>query len=295
MSKFGGLGVAMVTPFNEKGQIDFAGVERLVEHMIDGGVDYLVVQGTTGESPSLGMEEKRSLLDFIIEITKKRVPIVYGLGGNNTRVICDMMRSMDWTGVSGVLSVCPFYNKPSQAGMIEHYKQVANASPVPVILYNVPGRTGVNLSAASTLELAKIDNIVAIKEASGDLNQIGEILLKKPAGFQVISGDDALTLPLIAMGAEGVISVVGNAFPKIFSQMVNQALFGQVNEARVYHYQLLELMNLLFVEGSPAGIKEALKHRGICENHLRLPLLPVSTSTSEAIYRQMAEHDLVEV
>lgn len=295
MSKFGGLGVAMVTPFNEKGQIDFAGVERLVEHMIDGGVDYLVVQGTTGESPSLGMEEKRSLLDFIIEITKKRVPIVYGLGGNNTRVICDMMRSMDWTGVSGVLSVCPFYNKPSQVGMIEHYKQVANASPVPVILYNVPGRTGVNLSAASTLELAKIDNIVAIKEASGDLNQIGEILLKKPAGFQVISGDDALTLPLIAMGAEGVISVVGNAFPKIFSQMVNQALFGQVNEARVYHYQLLELMNLLFVEGSPAGIKEALKHRGICENHLRLPLLPVSTSTSEAIYRQMAEHDLVEV
>jgi 4-hydroxy-tetrahydrodipicolinate synthase len=295
MSKFGGLGVAMVTPFNEKGQIDFAGVERLVEHMIDGGVDYLVVQGTTGESPSLGIEEKRSLLDFIIEITKKRVPIVYGLGGNNTRVICDLLRSMDWTGVSGVLSVCPFYNKPSQAGMIEHYKQVANASPVPVILYNVPGRTGVNLSAVSTLELAKIDNIVAIKEASGDLNQIGEILLKKPADFQVISGDDALTLPLIAMGAEGVISVVGNAFPKIFSQMVNQALFGQVNEARVYHYQLLELMNLLFVEGSPAGIKEALKHRGICENHLRLPLLPVSASTSEAIYRQMAEHDLVEV
>ncbi len=295
MSKFGGLGVAMVTPFNEKGQIDFAGVERLVEHMIDGGVDYLVVQGTTGESPSLGIEEKRSLLDFIIEITKKRVPIVYGLGGNNTRVICDMMRSMDWTGVSGVLSVCPFYNKPSQAGMIEHYKQVANASPVPVILYNVPGRTGVNLSAASTLELAKIDNIVAIKEASGDLNQIGEILLKKPADFQVISGDDALTLPLIAMGVEGVISVVGNAFPKIFSQMVNQALFGQVNEARVYHYQLLELMNLLFVEGSPAGIKEALKYRGICENYLRLPLLPVSASTSEAIYRQMAEHDLVEV
>lgn len=295
MSKFGGLGVAMVTPFNEKGQIDFAGVERLVEHMIDGGVDYLVVQGTTGESPSLGIEEKRSLLDFIIEITKKRVPIVYGLGGNNTRVICDMMRSMDWTGVSGVLSVCPFYNKPSQAGMIEHYKQVANASPVPVILYNVPGRTGVNLSAASTLELAKIDNIVAIKEASGDLNQIGEVLLKKPANFQVISGDDSLTLPLIAMGAEGVISVVGNAFPKIFSQMVNQALFGQVNEARVHHYQLLELMNLLFVEGSPAGIKEALKYRGICENYLRLPLLPVSASTSEAIYRQMAEHDLVEV
>ncbi len=295
MNKFGGLGVAMVTPFNEKGQIDFAGVERLVEHMIDGGVDYLVVQGTTGESPSLGIEEKRSLLDFIIEITKKRVPIVYGLGGNNTRVICEMIKTMDWTGVSGVLSVCPFYNKPSQAGMIEHYKLVAKASPVPVILYNVPGRTGVNLSAASTLELAKVDNIVAIKEASGDLNQIGEILLKKPADFQVISGDDALTLPLIAMGAEGVISVVGNAFPKIFSQMVNQALFGQVNEARVYHYQLLELMNLLFVEGSPAGIKEALKHRGICENFLRLPLLPVSASTSEAIYRQMAEHDLVEV
>ena len=238
MSKFGGLGVAMVTPFNEKGQIDFASVERLVEHMINGGVDYIVVQGTTGESPTLGIDEKRSLLDFILEITKKRVPIVYGLGGNNTKVICDLIQNMDWTGISGVLSVCPFYNKPSQAGMIEHYKRIAKVSPVPVILYNVPGRTGVNLTAASTLSLAQEENIVAIKEASGNIEQISEIILKKPADFQVISGDDALTLPLIALGAEGVISVVGNAFPKIFSQMVNQALFGQVNEARQLHYQL---------------------------------------------------------
>lgn len=295
MSKFGGLGVAMITPFSEKGQIDFASVERLIEHMIKGGVDYIVVQGTTGESPTLGIEEKRSLLDFILEITKKRIPIVYGLGGNNTKVICDLIQNMDWTGISGVLSVCPFYNKPSQAGMVEHYKRIAKVSPVPVILYNVPGRTGVNLTAASTLTLAQEENIVAIKEASGNIDQISEIILKKPADFQVISGDDALTLPLIALGAEGVISVVGNAFPKIFSQMVNQALFGQVNEARQLHYQLLELMHLLFVEGNPSGIKEALKHRGICENHVRLPLLPVSNETSEAIYRQMAEHDLVEV
>ena len=296
MSKFGGVGVALVTPFSEKGQIDFAGLERLIEHSIAGGVDYFVVQGTTGESPTLRMEEKRSLLDFILEVNKKRLPIVYGIGGNNTKVVCDLIRSMDLTGVSGILSVSPFYNKPSQEGIYQHYKRVAASTSLPIILYNVPARTGSNMSAETTLRLAKdFANITAIKEASGDLAQISDIIAKKPLDFEVISGDDALTLPLIALGAEGVISVVANAFPKPFSTMVNQALFGQIHEAKAIHYTLLDILKLLFVEGNPAGVKEALKHRGICGNGVRLPLIPVTEETSRAIYREMAEHDLVEV
>lgn len=296
MSKFVGLGVAMVTPFNAQGKLDFAGLKRLTEHLVSNGADYLVVQGTTGESVTLTTEEKRTVLDYILEVNNKRKPVVLGVGGNNTLAVAEQLRNLDTQGLSGILSVSPYYNKPTQAGIYAHYRALCEASPLPIILYNVPGRTGSNMAPETTLRLAHdFKNIVAIKEASGNLSQMEEIMQHRPAGFSVISGDDNLTLPAIALGADGVISVVGNAFPAAYSKMVHQALFGSVVDARLIHYRLRKLVDLLFVEGNPGGIKEVLHHLGICENHMRLPLVPVSEGTRDKLYRELAERELVKV
>jgi 4-hydroxy-tetrahydrodipicolinate synthase len=246
MKTFSGLGVAMVTPFNSAGKIDFPSLQRLTSRLINDGADYLVVQGTTGESPTLSIEEKRALLDFILEVNSGKKPVVYGLGGNYTESIVREIQEMDFKGIDGILSVSPYYNRPTQEGIYAHYKAISESTDLPIILYNVPGRTASNMSAKTTLRLATdFKNIVAMKEASGDLNQISEIIANRPSGFLVLSGDDALALPSIALGADGVISVVGNAFPREFSQMVHQALFGQFTEARKIHFQLRELINLL--------------------------------------------------
>ncbi|NVO09257.1 MAG: 4-hydroxy-tetrahydrodipicolinate synthase [Bacteroidales bacterium] len=276
-NKFGGLGVAMVTPFNKENEIDYAATERLIEYLISGGVNYLVVLGTTGESVTLSDQEKKSLVKFVVKKNNKRVPIVVGVGGNDTKHVIESIDSYD--DIDAILSVTPYYNKPSQKGLEMHFKEIASKSPVPVILYNVPGRTGVNMTSDTTLKLAQITNIVAIKEASGNLNQISYILRDKPESFQVISGDDGLTLPQLALGVDGVISVLGNAFPKPFSEMIQLALNGNFAEARKIHLKLIELIDALFVEGSPAGVKAALNIKGIVENNIRLPLVPISEST----------------
>lgn len=277
MDKFRGLGVALVTPFLENGGVDMAGLQRLVEHNINNGTDYLVVQGTTGESVTLTKEEKKSVLEFIIEINHGRKPIVLGVGGNNTAEIVESLKNMDTQGVDGILSVSPYYNKPTQEGIFQHYKAINQATKLPIILYNVPGRTSSNVTAATTVRIAKeCKNIVAVKEASGNLEQIMHIINNKPKGFLVLSGDDALTLPHIAAGGDGVISVIGNAFPKRFSRMVHAAMEGDMVQARKDHYDLFELIPLLFAEGNPAGIKRVLSTLGICKEHLRLPLVPVS-------------------
>lgn len=284
MEKFKGLGVALVTPFLENGGVDMAGLQRLVEHNIKNGTDFLVVQGTTGESATLTAEEKKSVLDFVIEINNGRKPIVLGIGGNNTAAIAETLENLDPTGIDGILSVSPYYNKPTQEGIYQHYKKLNEVTPLPIILYNVPGRTSSNVSAATTLRIAKeCKNIVAVKEASGNLEQIMEIIMHKPKNFLVLSGDDALTLPHIAAGGDGVISVVGNAFPKRFSKMVHAAMEGDLATARQYHYDLLEIIPMLFAEGNPAGIKRVLSTLGICKDHLRLPLVPVSKGLGEKL------------
>lgn len=284
MEKFKGLGVALVTPFLDNGGVDMAGLQRLVEHNINNGTDYLVVQGTTGESVTLTAEEKRSVLDFVIEINNGRKPIVLGVGGNNTASIVQALQDLDTTGIDAILSVSPYYNKPTQEGIYQHYKKLNEVTTLPIILYNVPGRTGSNVTAATTLRIAKeLKNIVAVKEASGNLEQIMEIIMHKPKGFLVLSGDDALTLPHIAAGGDGVISVVGNAFPKRFSKMVHAALEGDMVTARQYHYMLLEIIPMLFAEGNPAGIKRVLSTLGICKENVRLPLVPVSKGLAEKL------------
>jgi len=273
-----GTGVALVTPFLADGSIDFKGLENLVNHCIAGGVEYLVVMGTTGESATLTTAEKALVLREVKRINAGRVPIIYGAGGNNTQAVIDGFSTTDLDGVSALLSVSPYYNKPTQEGIYQHYKAIATASPLPILLYNVPGRTSSNISAATTLRLARdFKNIIAIKEASGNMEQIMDLLKNKPEGFEVISGDDNLTYPMIALGAKGVISVSGQGMPKIFSQMVRNALTGKWPEALAGHYELFDFTNLLFAEGNPGGIKAALKALNICEDHLRLPLWRVST------------------
>ena len=290
MSKLKGLGVAMITPFQEDGSIDIEALKRLTNHLIDGGVDYLVVQGTTGESPVLNVNEKRQVLDTVLAANQDRVPVLYGIGGNNTSQVISSLKSLEPTGVSGILSVSPYYNKPTQDGIYAHYKALAESSALPIVIYNVPGRTGSNILPDTTLRLASdFKNLVAIKEASGNIEQVMTIIRDKPKGFLVISGDDAITLPLMAAGADGVISVLGNAFPKQFGQMVHLCLDDKFAEARELHYQLLEITRLLFKEGNPAGVKETLKYLGICRNNLRLPLIPVSTATSTEIRNEMKE------
>lgn len=283
---FKGTGVALVTPFHKDGTIDFDGLTKLVQLQINGGTDFLVVQGTTGESPVLNQEEKMKVLNHVIEINQGQLPVVYGLGGNNTADVCAKIALLP-KGVDGLLSVSPYYNKPLQAGIIEHYKMIAKRTELPIILYNVPGRTGSNVSATTTLALAEIPNIVAMKEASGDLDQIMEILKNKPKDFTVLSGDDAITMPLIAMGVGGVISVVANALPERFSSMVNRSLNNEMYHAKKEHFELFDIIRLLFAEGNPGGIKEALVYRKICENHMRLPLVPVSEALKHQLFTEM--------
>ena len=279
----------MVTPFNEKGGIDLPALQRLTENLVNGACDFLVVLGTTAETPTLSEEEQRRVLDFVLEVNAKRKPVIVGLAGNNTAELCKRIASFDLSGVEAVLSACPYYSKPTQAGLIAHFEAVADASSRPVILYNVPSRTGCNLEAESTLHLANNPNIVAIKEASGNLVQIDSILLNRPSGFKVFSGDDALTLAMISSGADGVISVIGNAIPDIFGTMVHQALFGQINEARATHLSLAPIVEAIFKEGNPAGIKAMLEQLAICEDYVRLPLVSATPELKKIIYTRIAE------
>lgn len=279
---FKGTGVALVTPFHSDLSIDFEGVRKLVNYQIDNGTDFLVVQGTTGESPTLSMAEKMEVLEVVLDENKKRLPIVFGLGGNNTHAIGESLKNLP-KGIDGILSVSPYYNKPIQKGIIEHYKYIASCTELPIILYNVPGRTGSNMTAQTTLELAKVPNIVAMKEASGNMSQIMEILRQKPDGFGVLSGDDALTLSMISLGAEGVISVVANAFPKKFSAMVSAAMTDDLNVARPLHFDLLPVTDMFFEEGNPGGVKVALEELNIMKPIMRPPLYSVSSELEARI------------
>lgn len=284
MGNIQGMGVALITPYKQDLSIDYVALKRLVNHQIANGADFIVALGTTAETPTLSADEKTELRQFIIDVTGGRVPVVLGCGGNNTAAIVNELQNGDFHGIDAILSVVPYYNKPSQEGIYQHYKAIAEASPVPVILYNVPGRTGVNMLPETTLRLANdFDNIIAIKEASGNIAQMDEIIKNKPERFSVISGDDGITFPLITLGAVGVISVIGNAFPKEFSRMVRLALNGEYNDALKIHHRFTELFNLLFVDGNPAGVKAMLHAMGFCENVLRLPLVPTRITTFEKI------------
>jgi 4-hydroxy-tetrahydrodipicolinate synthase len=283
-SKLTGMGVALITPFKNDDSIDFEALKRLIEHQIKNGTDYLVVCGTTAETATLTEEEKEEVTRFIIRINAGRLPIVLGIGGNNTRAVVDKVLTEDLSGVDAILSVTPYYNKPSQEGIYQHFRAIATASSLPIILYNVPGRTGVNMTASTTLRLAnEFKNIVAVKEASGIFPQIDDIIKNKPDNFVVISGDDGITFPLMTLGAVGVISVIGNAFPYEFSRMVRLALNGQYDAARDIHHRFTELISLLFVDGNPAGVKSILSVMGMIENQLRLPLVPTTITTFEKI------------
>jgi 4-hydroxy-tetrahydrodipicolinate synthase len=275
--KFSGTGVAIVTPFRNDGSVDFKSLGKLLEHVIKGEVNYIVALGTTGESVTLSKDEKKAVVNFVSDTIGGRIPLVVGIGGNNTEEILDTINHTDFSGIDAILSVAPYYNKPSQQGLYLHFKAIATASPVPVIIYNVPGRTGCNISADTTVKLATdCKSIVATKEASGNMGQIMEIILKKPKGFQVISGDDALALPIIAMGGSGVISVTANAYPKQTADMVRFALKKDLDKANEIHYQLLEMNTALFEEGNPPGIKAVLEMLKISQNNLRLPMAPIS-------------------
>ena len=279
-----GAGVALVTPFTVDGSVDYSGLKKLTEYNVSEGIDFLVALGTTAETPTLTEKEKDEVTRFVINCVAGRLPIVLGVGGNNTKAVVEKLKNFEYNGVDAILSVTPYYNKPSQEGLYQHYSAIAKASPLPVILYNVPGRTGVNMLSATTLRLAnEFKNICAIKEASGNFSQIDEIIKNKPADFMVISGDDGITFPLITLGAVGVISVIGNAFPREFSRMVRLALDGDYNSARTIHYRFTELIELLFVEGNPAGVKSMLAVMGFIENKLRLPLVPNTIMTYEKI------------
>jgi len=273
-----GTGVALVTPFTQNGAVDHSGLTNLVNYCIEGGVEYLVVLGTTGESATLNKDEKKAVLQTVVAANQNRVKVVLGIGSNNTQEVLDAFETTDFTGVSAILSVSPYYNKPTQEGIYQHYKAIAQASPLPIILYNVPGRTMSNMAAATTLRLARdFKNIIAIKEASGNMEQIMDIIKNKPDGFEVVSGDDNLTFPMLALGAVGVISVSGQGLPHIFTQMVRDALAGKWTEARAAHYALFDYTKMLFEEGNPGGIKASLKVSGVCDDCLRLPLWKIST------------------
>ena len=281
---FRGLGIALVTPFKSDGSIDIDALNRLVEYQIKGGADFLCIMGTTAETPTLTSEEKWMLKQHLVERVAGRVPILMGCGGNSTASVVNELKTRDWSGIDGILSVCPYYNKPSQEGIYQHYKAVANATTLPIILYNVPGRTGVNMTAETTLRLANdVENIVAIKEASGNIAQMDDIIKNKPRNFDVISGDDGITFPLITLGAVGVISVIGNALPAEFSRMVRLALKGEYRTSLSIHHKFTELFSLLFVDGNPAGVKAMLSEMGLIENQLRLPLVPTRLKTMEKI------------
>ena len=277
---FRGLGIALVTPFTPDGQVDYKSLKRLVEYQIDNGADFLCILATTGETPCLTQDEKEKITQLVKDVNHGRLPILKGCGGNNTAAVVEELRTADWSGIHGILSVCPYYNKPSQEGLYQHFKAIAEASPLPVVLYNVPGRTGINLKPETTVRLANdCENIVAVKEASGSLEQVDEIIKNKPQRFDVLSGDDALTFSMVASGAAGVISVIGNALPKEFSRMIRLEFQGEYEPARKIHHMFTELYSLLFVDGNPAGVKALLHEMGFIENQLRLPLVPTKVST----------------
>lgn len=280
---FKGTGIALITPFNDDKSVDFVALERIVNHVISGGADFLVALGTTSEAPTLTAEEKKQVVNAILKANAKRLPVLLGMGGNNTQNVIDQINAQDFTGIDGILSVVPYYNKPNQRGMKAHFEAIADASPVPVILYNVPGRVGVNLQASTCVELAQHPNIVAVKEASGNLQQIMEILRDKPADFDVLSGDDGITQPLMALGAQGVISVAANAYTKPFAKMMNAMKEGQTEVALKLHYSMLRMNQLIFADGNPAGIKCLMSLMGLCKNVLRLPLVPASEKVQQDI------------
>ena len=276
------MGVALITPFTESGAVDYDALDKLVESLVSNGADFLCVLGTTAETPTLTTEEKETIKRRVVKVVHGRIPLLLGCGGNNTQGVIDSLKHDDFSGFSGILSVCPMYNKPSQEGLYQHFKAIAAASPLPVVLYNVPGRTGVNMTAETTLRLARdCKNVVAIKEASGNITQMDDIIKNKPDDFDVISGDDGITFPLITLGAVGVISVIGNALPREFSRMVRLALHGDYKNALTIHHRFTELFSLLFVDGNPAGVKCMLNLMGVCENVLRLPLVPTRITTME--------------
>ena len=279
---FKGLGIALITPFTLEGKVDYKSLRRLLDYQLANGADFLCILATTGEAPCLTKEEKEELTLFIKGVVGGRIPILKYCGGNNTAAVVDEIKTTDWTGIDGILSICPYYNKPSQDGLYQHFKAIAEVSPLPIVLYNVPGRTGINMKAETTVRLAKdFSNIVAIKEASGSLEQVDEIIKNKPDNFDVISGDDALTFSMIASGAAGVISVIGNALPKEFSRMIRLEFNGEYEPARKIHHMFTELYSLLFVDGNPAGCKALLNDMGMIENVLRLPLVPTTITTKQ--------------
>lgn len=284
------MGVALITPFKEDESVDYDALIRLVDYLLQNNADFLCVLGTTAETPTLTEEEKHKIKQLVVERVNGRVPILLGVGGNNTRAVVEQLKNGDFTGVDAILSVVPYYNKPSQEGIYQHYKAIAGATTLPIVLYNVPGRTGVNMKAETTLRIAHdFKNVVAIKEASGDITQMDDIIKNKPSGFDVISGDDGITFPLITLGAVGVISVIGNAFPREFSRMVRLALHGDYANALTIHHKFAELFKLLFVDGNPAGVKAMLNAMGMIENRLRLPLVPTRITTFEAMRKILNE------
>jgi len=287
---FKGLGIALITPFQEDGSVDYKSLIRLVEYQLDNGADFFCILATTGETPTLTGEEKKKIKDLVVDLVGGRVPILMGCGGNNTAAVVEELQIGDFKGIDGVLSVCPYYNKPSQEGLYQHFKAIAAATTLPVVLYNVPGRTGVNMTAATTVRLARdCQNIVAIKEASGNLEQVDEIIKNKPKDFDVISGDDSLTFPMVSCGAVGVISVIGNALPKEFSKMIRLQMRGEYDPARKIHHRFTDLFSLLFVDGNPAGVKAMLSEMGFIQNVLRLPLVPTRISTLQRMSEIMKE------
>ena len=279
---FKGLGIALITPFTLDGKVDYKSLKHLLEYQLANGADFLCILATTGEAPCLTGQEKEELTAFIKDIVRGRIPILKYCGGNNTAAVVEEIKTTNWTGIDGILSICPYYNKPSQEGLYQHFKAIAEVSPLPIVLYNVPGRTGINMKAETTVKLAKdFSNIIAVKEASGSLEQVDEIIKNKPDHFDVISGDDALTFSMIASGAAGVISVIGNALPREFSRMIRLEFKGEYEPARKIHHMFTELYSLLFVDGNPAGCKALLNDMGMIENVLRLPLVPTTITTKQ--------------
>jgi len=290
IKKFKGTGVAIVTPFKNDSSIDFAALGRIVNHTINGGVNYIVVMGTTGESATLTKDEKKAVLSYVVEVTDNRVPLVTGIGGNSTQEVINCIRHANLTGVDGILSVAPYYNKPNQRGFFQHFKAIATCSPVPVIIYNVPGRTCSNISSETCLELAnECENIIGVKEASGDIAQIMRIIKDKPDNFLVISGDDMMTLPIISCGGSGVISVLANAFPAATDELVTNALKSNFKTAREIQLRYLEMIELLFIDGNPAGVKAMLGIMNLSQNYLRLPLVPVNRTIYSRIQKAIDE------
>jgi len=286
---FRGTGIALITPFKADQSIDVEALTNIVHHVIEHGADFLVVLGTTSEAPTLNTDEKNLVISTILKANNGRLPVMLGMGGNNTQAVVDAVKAQDFTGIQGILSVVPYYNKPNQRGMKAHFEAIADASPVPVVVYNVPGRVGVNLQAATCVALAQHPNIIAVKEASGNLQQIMEILRDKPADFDVLSGDDGITQPLMALGAQGVISVAANAYTKPFSRMMHAMKEGRTEEALCLHYAMLKMNQLIFADGNPAGIKCLMHHMGLCENVLRLPLVTVNEKVEADIIEEWKE------